>query len=763
MIARSSRIVLLCVATLALGSCKGSKDEAKSDKMQVATPASEPLARASGAAPPSDKKPEAKSADLEKRPKKKGKANLGYADQSESEDSDVADDAPSAGVGGKGPAGETGARSRSWFPETFLFQPLLVTDESGAGHLDLTVPDRLTSWRVLALAHSRSGAQAGSVTEFLGSLPAYVDPILPSRLRVGDRIRVPIQLVNTTAEALRTELTVSVSGGSISAPPRNVTVPARGSLVLYATLAVTEPGELRLAATLGGTDSVVRIADVVPVGKRIDVSDSGTLAAPRKLTLVGPAAGDRVADRVRLEVFPGALAVLRSELGASSSRGGIAADAFTLLLSGRAPSLLAKLGDEPNADALRTMTILATQRVVRHARVLSPESASLLAQAALAHPQNSILDGLGRRAVGWLEANQLPDGTCGGATGWTLQRLLVATADCARAAASARSVVVRASGAFERHAKQINDPYTAAAILAANAAPDSVFAAALRKKIHAAVERSDSGAAWIKLPEGVVRADGIRPSSVEASALAALALGGDADSKALVADLGATVLAGYSRRYGWGDGRANLVATEALVSVFSEPIPANVSIELSKDGEVVATGKLDAENVRDVLTLTARNVGAAGKHEWTIKAEPAVAGLGFHLETSTWVAWPPQSKDKGLEIDATPPGELAVGQMSAWKIEVAAPASSAFSVHLAVPAGVQLDRASIEAISGLLSGFELDDEQLTLHVQPVQPGQTFSAELRVIPTIAGSIQSGPQMVTMGGVSVNAPPATWVVK
>ncbi|MGI5865882.1 MAG: alpha-2-macroglobulin family protein, partial [Myxococcales bacterium] len=53
--------------------------------------------------------------------------------------------------------------SRAWFPETFLFDPLVVTDEQGKASVPVRVPDRLTSWRVLALAHSRDGAQAGAV------------------------------------------------------------------------------------------------------------------------------------------------------------------------------------------------------------------------------------------------------------------------------------------------------------------------------------------------------------------------------------------------------------------------------------------------------------------------------------------------------------------------------------------------------------------------------------------------------------------------
>ena len=103
--------------------------------------------------------------------------------------------------------------------------------------------------------------------------------------------------------------------------------------------------------------------------------------------------------------------------------------------------------------------------------------------------------------------------------------------------------------------------------------------------------------------------------------------------------------------------------------------------------------------------------------------------------------------------------------MSGWRIEATAPANTQFAITLMVPAGVDIDRASIDALvsTARVSHYELDDDQLTLHVAAVAPGQAFGAELRVIPTIAGAIQSGPQSVSMAGVTVNDPPSTWIIK
>ncbi len=234
---------------------------------------------------------------------------------------------------------------RAWFPETFLFEPLVVTDASGSASVPVKVPDRLTNWRVLALAHSRSGAQAGTVSAFAGTLPTYVDPVLPPFLRAGDVVRLPVQVVNTTGASVTRSLKVEAQGVAVEGGSRTVTVPAGGSVVEYVTVRAAQPGPVTVRASLGGTDSVVRTFDVWPTGRPVMETRGGTLAAPRTLELAGPADAVAGSERVRLLVYPGALGVLRAELAAAVERGGVAEDAYALLLAGRAPELLKSLGE----------------------------------------------------------------------------------------------------------------------------------------------------------------------------------------------------------------------------------------------------------------------------------------------------------------------------------------------------------------------------------------------------------------------------------
>ncbi|HVV83512.1 MAG TPA: alpha-2-macroglobulin family protein [Kofleriaceae bacterium] len=682
------------------------------------------------------------------------------------------EDAP--GPGGGGGQGQTEHPTRAWFPETFLFEPLVVTDATGSATVPVRIPDRLTTWRVLALAHSRGGAQGGAVTSFLSTLPTYVDVVAPKALMRGDRVRLPVQLVNTTDKPVATTIRASATNATLAGGNGPRTIPAQGSLVEYLTLTADRPGTIELEVGLRGGDAVRHTIDVLPLGKPEVVSHSGTLAAPRTLTLTGPAGSDPATDRVRLQAFPGALALLRSELGVCTARTGVADDAYALLLDGRAAALLAALGDKADPDAVRSLEILETQRAVRDARTLDLDGATLLTEAALAHPDSPVLARLGERAAAYLGETQRPDGTFGGGNGWTLQRVLVTTAEATRAAATAtatpadqqraRGVAIRASGVFERYDGQIDDAYTAAAILTSGAVSPAQ-ADRLRARVREAITADADGARYLEAGDGVVRADGVVPSRAEATAQAALALAGDPASSAIVADLGATLLGSYDPAVGWGDGRANLVCMRAVVELFRTPITSPVTVTLTMDGHAIASGTLAADKLRDVLTLEAPAPGLAGAHEWKVTAEPAVPGLGYALALDAWVPWPTGERSAGLELSAPPTMTAQVGKPAEVALRAVAPSGLPLELRYGLPAGVQADTPSLEALvnAGTITRFVTADDGVTLEAPALNPGQTFNATFRVIPTLVGTLHGPASSIAGAGTTVHVPPSTWTVE
>ena len=678
-----------------------------------------------------------------------------------------------------GPAKEDEQRAaapRAWFPETFLFDPLVVTDEGGRAQVAAKVPDRLTTWRVLALAHSREGGQAGALTTFRGTLPAYVDPVTPPFLVAGDRIRLPVQVVNTTATEIAEPLSIEVRGARAVSQIAAVKVPAGGSSLRYVELQADKPGLAVLRVALGATDAVVRSFPIHPSGRPVEIRRGGTLAAPRTLELEAPVDLDPDGSRLRLQVYPGALAILRSELTAASERGGAAEDAYALLLAGRAPELLTSLGETPDLESIRGVALVAGQRVVRHGRAPSLETAMLLAAAALAHPDNPVLARLGERLAQNVANGQRPDGTFSGGDGWTLQRLMVATAEglgavraaqgTATARARAAAATVKASGAFERNLGRFSDGYTAAAVAASGAVSGPVLEK-LRAKVRESVKVEADGSRILPVEGGAVRADGAAPTVAEATALAALALEGD-PAATWRGDLGASLLSSYDPASGWGDGRTNLAAIQAVLSLFKQPIPPSTRIILSLDDKPLAEGVLDAARLKEVLVLEASAAGAAGRHKVSIAAEPPLPGLGFSLTLRAFVPWKEDPGPQGLQLSVQVPSHMNAGQAVEIALSAAAPAGAPIRVRHALPAGVQPDRASLAALQAD-AGFQsvrVESGAVVFEVGPRSPGQAFSARYRAVPTFAGLLHSGPSSVEILGRGDKvhfAPPSTWDVR
>jgi len=668
------------------------------------------------------------------------------------------------------------ARSRAWFPETFLFEPLVVTDATGAASVPVKVPDRLTSWRVLALAHSREGAQAGSVATFLGTLPTYVDPVMPPFLVVGDEVRLPLQIVNTTDTARTLPLRVEVQGARASGLPSQTAVPARGSRVEYATIKAEKAGTATLGVALGDADRIVRTIPIQPAGRPVEDHHSGTLAAPRDLVVHVPKEADGTLVRARLQVFPGAFALLRSELAAAPSRGGAAEDAYTLLLAGKADALLRSLGDAPDADRLRSMSLLAAQRAVRHGRSPDVATAALFTEGALAHEGNAVLMRLGERLASQVARAQRPDGTFEGGSGWTLQRLLVTTAECLRAVKAysstpaarqqATGAALRAGAAFERNADAVRDAYTAAALLAGGGLPASV-ADKLRQRVRESAKTHENGSQSIVPEDGVLRPDGWPATEAEATALAVLALDAK-DDAGLRAVLGAFLLGYYTPSSGWGDGRTNLVALRAVLDLFRDPLPGRVQITLRADGRTVAEGTLDPTTVRDVMSLETETKSPGDARTWTVRAVPPVPGLGFSLDVKSWVPWTKETPQGGLDLAVKMDARALVGRPVDVDIEAAVPAGNAFILRFALPAGVQVEPRDLGVMvsDGKLASFRTEDGTVVMNAVAMEPGQTFVARLKAIPTLAGTLHAAASSIALEGrpeTAFHVPSAVWMVR
>ena len=649
---------------------------------------------------------------------------------------------------------ERGPATRSWFPETFLWQPLVVTDEGGHAEVAITVPDTLTTWRVLGVGATRDGAQAGDVYSFSSRLPVYVDPRLPPTLRAGDRIEAPVRLVNTTENSLLSLLNVTAMGMQGSAAG-TVAIPAGGSALQTVTLTAGNPGLASLSATLGDADAIHKTLVVEPTGRLQRSSQSGLLGSAEVVELLTPKGAEHA--RVRLTLFPGPLGVVREELngGSTSGSGG---DAFRFALGADGAEVLTALGAEPNKDELeqlRRVRLEAQQALIQAEYAVSwPHERAQMLDALQRMDEDPVAERMASRLRSQLIGEQLGDGSWSVANGSTLQQLLVTTA-MVTTALDDPGARVRAGAVFERHAdllldEERGDAYTAAWVLRSGAGT-----AELREQLTAfvadAVRQDARGNATISIPPGVVRADGRSVPHVDVLALGSLALND--------ADLAASVVGAYRPGTGFGDGVSSVAALDALGSLGAQQRPDELDVVLLLDGKEVARHALRGDALLETAVLEAP-APIAGSHRYEVVSEGAWPGLAWHLDVDAWVDWSGYDGLAGLEVEVAHDGS-ALGEAVQVELSVSAPRNEAVTLKHSPPVGYVIDPDSVVGANVV----RIDDSGIELSIGA---GHTGLVEVRyaAIPTFRGSFSSGAATVALArdpAMMSAAPPQRWEVR
>jgi hypothetical protein len=91
---------------------------------------------------------------------------------------------------------------RKNFNETAFFFPDLHTDSTGAIEFSFTMPEALTKWKFMALAHTKDAAFGSSTKEIVTQKELMVQPNAPRFLREGDRMEFSSKIVNLTNKEL---------------------------------------------------------------------------------------------------------------------------------------------------------------------------------------------------------------------------------------------------------------------------------------------------------------------------------------------------------------------------------------------------------------------------------------------------------------------------------------------------------------------------------------------------------------------------------
>src|SRR5262249_12534518 len=87
-------------------------------------------------------------------------------------------------------------RVRTYFPETLVWKPELITDAHGRISYDFDFADSITSWQFTASAITADGRLGGWRQDVRVTQPFFVDLNLPASLTRNDSISVPVVVSN---------------------------------------------------------------------------------------------------------------------------------------------------------------------------------------------------------------------------------------------------------------------------------------------------------------------------------------------------------------------------------------------------------------------------------------------------------------------------------------------------------------------------------------------------------------------------------------
>jgi hypothetical protein len=201
-------------------------------------------------------------------------------------------------------------RVREYFPETFVFEPALITDASGHATLSLTMPDAITTWRVSASASTAAGELGSTLSQIRVFQDFFVDIDLPVSLTEGDEISIPVALYNYLPReqkikvVLQPEDWFEIAGDAEinrNLKKDEVSVayfPIKIRKIGYHSLLVKAYGEVK-------SDAIKRSIEIVPNGKKFESVISDRLAEGMTKNVSFPKDAIAEANALTLKIFPG--------------------------------------------------------------------------------------------------------------------------------------------------------------------------------------------------------------------------------------------------------------------------------------------------------------------------------------------------------------------------------------------------------------------------------------------------------------------------
>ena len=91
---------------------------------------------------------------------------------------------------------------RENFSETAFFYPSLLTDKNGKISIKFTLPESITSWRFMGLAHDKNMNNGIITADAIAKKTIMIQPNMPRFLRIGDKANISANIFNTSKETV---------------------------------------------------------------------------------------------------------------------------------------------------------------------------------------------------------------------------------------------------------------------------------------------------------------------------------------------------------------------------------------------------------------------------------------------------------------------------------------------------------------------------------------------------------------------------------
>ena len=186
---------------------------------------------------------------------------------------------------------------REDFAETLYWQPLLITDSEGRASIRFDLSDSVTTFRVSVDAHGTSGrigSFAGAVTS---RLPFQMEPKMPLEVTTGDRIDLPVAVINATKAEMNVGMSIETDSAlqPLGETSRTLSLAAgerRRELMSINVLAGSAEQDAMVeirGSTESLQDSIRRTLHIAPAGYPMNVSIAGRLSDQAAVPLSIPA------------------------------------------------------------------------------------------------------------------------------------------------------------------------------------------------------------------------------------------------------------------------------------------------------------------------------------------------------------------------------------------------------------------------------------------------------------------------------------------